>query len=107
MTKSNGKKVTIATIKSFIKRETNRQNLYISQLNTFDGGVDCVMPCENRSFTKAITPENDIQEKYNLGVKFAWFVGQSRDYFEPYADENYIGYEISNCCGSFILAMHR
>lgn len=105
MQTKDGKKVTLATIKSFIAREQKINNLYISKKSNFDGMVDCVMPTDDQSFTPTLKAEDNI--KYNLGVYGAWFVGNSRDYFTPYADDNFIGYEIYNCCGSFILAMKR
>ena len=105
MTNTQGQKVTRATIESFIVREMSRDNLYISNKSNFDGMVDCVMPVENKGFRKANQSQNNVDN--TLGVSGAWFVGSSRDYFSPYADENFIGYEVYNCCGSFVLAMHR
>lgn len=105
MLNKEGKRVTLSTIKAFIKREMARGNLYISNKSDFDGMVDCVMPCDNKGFRKATAP-NCVSEN-NQGVNGAWFVRSSRDYFQPFADENFIGYEVSNCCGDFILAMHR
>lgn len=107
MTNSSGKRVTLATIKSFINRELGNNNLYIKRLSDFDGMVDCVMPKNGEEFTKAEKLGHDKESKYNNGVGGAWFVGQSRDYFRAYVDEKYVGYEVYNCCGSFILAMAR
>ena len=42
---------------------------------------------------------------YSLGIKDAYFVGHSRDYFYPYEKDGFKGYEILNCVGSFILAI--
>jgi hypothetical protein len=103
--KTTGKKVTRSTIKSFIKREMSRDNLYIKNNSSFDGMVDCVMPITDTGFRKA-TPSN-LSEDYTLGVSGAWFVGSSRDYFTPFANDNFIGYEVDNCCGSFLIAMGR
>lgn len=111
MTNSQGKKVTIATIKTFIKRE--QHNLYIKNESSFDGQYDCERESRNQAFKKVALIPEDIQNKFNtdkqnrLGVPGAWFVGSSRDYFQPYADDQFIGYSVSNCCGSFILAFHR
>jgi hypothetical protein len=41
----------------------------------------------------------------SLGIKDAYFIGHSRDYFEPYELNGFKGYEIYNCVGSFILAV--
>ena len=106
MINSQGKRVTRATIKSFIAREFKANNLYIQNKTNFDGMVDCVMPSQNQAWSKAVMT-NDAMYKHNLGVSGAWFVGQSKDYFMPYSDDNYIGYEVHNSCGSFLLAIKR
>jgi hypothetical protein len=105
MINSKGKKVTMATIKSFVKRERAIDNLYIKCKDSFDGMVDCVMPCKDQGMSKVT--QSNLQEAHTLGIAGAWFVGSSRDYFTPFADDDFIGYEVYNCCGSFILAMRR
>lgn len=96
------KKVTRATIKNFIK--TNWNGLYIKSKSNFDGMVDCVMST-NSDWKKVEQATSSLD--YNLGIKGAWFVGQSRDYFTPFADDNMVGYEIYNSCGSFLLAFKK
>ena len=97
------KKITLATIKSFIRK--NKGNLFIKNLTDFDGMVDCVMPCRNSEFNVA---EETIRAIDNtLGINGAWFVGRSNDFFEEYLDKFYTGYKISNCCGSFIIAINN
>lgn len=98
------KKITLATIKSFTRRQKRAGNLHINLLSSFDGMVDCVMPLQDGFQPVEYT---DKPSNNNLGVSGAWVVGQSRDSFEEYADEKCIGYKIYNCCGSFILAMKR
>lgn len=95
-------KITLATIKSFIR--SNRDKLYICTKSSFDGMVDCVVPVQNKEF---IPVQTDTNEEYTLGIKGAWFVRRSKDYFSPYDDGVYRGYEIYNCCGTFILAVKR
>lgn len=92
-------KTTLATIKSFIRK--NSDNLFINEKSSFDGMTDC---CEslNNGFQKVQKAESNF--KNNLGIQGAWFVGNSRDYFYTYNENGYIGYEISNSCGHFILA---
>ena len=110
MQQSNGKKVTISTIKSFIKREAASGNLYIRNDSDFDGQTDCVQHNDSPAFRKVtlLAPSQFSTDTNNrLSIPGAWFVGGSRDYFTPYADDKYIGYEVYNCCGSFILAMAR
>lgn len=101
------KKITRATIKSFINREMKNGNLFINKLSSFDGMVDCVMPVKSDFRKVEPCTRHENANKYTLGVKGAWFVGSSRDHFTVYADDNFIGYEVYNCCGSFILAMGR
>ena len=91
-------KTTLATIKSFIKK--NEGNLYIKNLSNFDGMTDGIEQVKNPSFMRA--SKSDCKNSH--GAQGAWFVGNSRDYFKDYLDGDYEGYEISNCCGSFIIA---
>lgn len=105
MNNPQGKKVTMATIKSFVKREKAKSNLYIRTKTSFDGMTDCIQPTNDKQFDKVGI--STLQEAHTLGIAGAWFVGQSRDYFTPYADDKFIGYEVTNCCGHFILAMAR
>mgnify|MGYP003136569115 FL=1 len=96
------KKITRTTIKSFIKK--NFDDLYISTRSRFNGMIDCVDRCEDQSFHKV---ERDERERFydsSLGIKNAYFVGSSRDYFEQYNRDGFKGYEIYNCVGSFVLA---
>lgn len=96
------KKVTLATIKSFINK--NIDNLLVDVKSSFDGMTDC---CESlhEGFKKATKASE--REKWNLGINEAWFVGQSRDYFTTYESEKLTGYEVSNCCGHFIIAIEK
>ena len=95
-------KTTKATIKSFIKR--NEGSLYIRVLSTFDGMTDCCQPVSG-GFRKAEKDQDN--ERNTLGISGAWFVGHSRDYFTNFENEAMTGYEISNSCGSFILAVFK
>jgi len=95
-------KTTKATIKSFIRR--NFDNLYINVKSSFDGMTDMCEPRDG-GFTKAI---KDDKNDYNtLGVIGAWFVGSSRDYFRIYNENEFTGFEVSNCCGRFTLAIKK
>ncbi|MDZ4241142.1 MAG: hypothetical protein U1D31_03425 [Patescibacteria group bacterium] len=58
--------------------------------------------------TDCIQPTNDKQfDKVGISTLQEAHTRQSRDYFTAYADDKFIGYEITNCCGHFILAMAR
>lgn len=94
------KKITLATLKAFVKK-TFPDNLYVKTLSDFDGQVDCVMPTHDEF--KRVFAVN-YENKRSWDIKGIWFVGESRDYIEAYDDGEFTGYQISNCCGSFILA---
>ena len=93
-------KTTKATIKSFARK--NNGNLFINIKSSFDGMVDgCTS--YNDGFVRAESTDDNI--KNTMGIDGAWFVNNSRDYFSPYNENGYTGYEILNCCGKFILAV--
>ncbi len=100
-TATQTKKITLATIKSFIRK--NRDRLLISTRSRFDAMEDGCRECSDRGFSPALQAEKAWKE--NLGIQGAWFVGGSRNFFEEYADGNVVGYEVSNCCGHFVLAV--
>lgn len=106
------KKITRNTIKAFIRYA--RQDLYIRNLTKFDGMTDSVGPAADNAWHKAeVLPINDWDNVNTLGIKGAWFVGPhgSKDYFSAvatgYGDDDYYGYKVSNCCGSFEIAVKR
>jgi len=94
-------KITLSTIKSFIRK--NQAALHIKNLSDFDGMVDCVMLTDKPHFRAIRQAKGNLD--HNLGIAGAWFVKRSRDYFEPYEDDNFQGFMIYNSCGSFILAI--
>lgn len=96
------KKITLATLKSFAKR--NKENLYAKVETDFSGMTDCVEPI-NGPFTKEALGEPG--NYWKLGVKGIYLVGRSNDYFTFYEDDNYIGIEVYNCCGSSILTTKK
>lgn len=97
-------KITRATIKKFIKENFAKDTLYIKRNSSFNGMIDCVDDSCATGIEKAKKDMRDGALNDNsLGVLGAWFVGQSRDYLVAYENENFIGYEVYNCCGSFIL----
>lgn len=98
-------KVTMATIKSFVRK--NQDKLYISCLSSFDGMTDCVQQSDDCSFAPAKPTELNNSGTHTLGIRGAWFVGHSRDYFTPFSDSGFVGYEVSNCCGNFRIAVKQ
>lgn len=104
------KKITMATVKSFVKHS---DKLFVEKKSRFDGMVDCVMSCEDSEL-------KEISKEDALGSNGAWVVGSSRDYFNYKEMElpktfintsgkliqesvKYVGIKISNSCGSAIL----
>lgn len=93
------KKITKATIKSFIRK--NKNDLYIKTKDRFNGMIDMVDDCEDQTIRKVTL--TDDRNDYNFGIKGAWFVGSSRDYFNSAEFGQFKGYEVYNCVGTFYL----
>jgi hypothetical protein len=93
------KKITLATVKAFVRKA---QNLHIRTKSQFDGMTDCVMPTDSNGFTIAVKSENHAE--HTLGVAGAWFVLGGGDRCSAYEDDNFKGFSVYNCCGSFLLA---
>jgi hypothetical protein len=98
---ATGKKITLATVKSFIRK--NRSALLIKTASSFCGMNDCVMPEADAGFSPA--QDSDRPCRNNFGVHAVWFVGGSRDWFEPFADNGLVGFRVLNCCGTFYVAV--
>ncbi|HPO05749.1 MAG TPA: hypothetical protein PLQ36_01430 [Candidatus Gracilibacteria bacterium] len=94
------KKITLATIKKFIRE--NKDNLFIKVKSDYDAMSDCYDAVDNPTLRKVTFDENSKCE-HDLGVAGAWFVFDSRDYFREIENENYKGYNVTNCCTSFEL----
>jgi hypothetical protein len=98
------KRITRATIKSFIKKNFEAGNLYAKSESRFDGMTDCVQDSQNQETRKI--DSIDMSKEYNFGINGIWLVGQSRDGFYAYENEKYQGFEIYNSCGtSYILKL--
>lgn len=93
---------TLATFKSFIKKTPN---LYISTKSSFDGMVDCCMPCENQGFSP-VQPSNGNLE-HTLGIAGVWLVLGGGDRFYAFEDDHFTGFEVYNCCGHFYVATKK
>lgn len=98
------KKITLSTVKSFVRK--NSDSLLINIDSHFDGMQDCVASV-NSGFKTAQKDERIWNLSNTLGISGAWFVGSSRDYFTPFENENMVGIAVSNCCGSFTLAINK
>lgn len=89
-TEIKNKKITMATLKSFIRRS---ESLFVSVEYAFDGRVDCVTV----SGDCGIHP---VSKENAIGTNGVWCVGSSRDYFEYCEEGEYFGIRVYNCCGS-------
>jgi hypothetical protein len=95
------KRVTIATIKSFIRKHGDA--VHIRYLSSFDGMTDCVQSFDG---PRAWHPRRVGEHPdHDLGIAGAWFVLRSRDYLSPITEDGFTGYHVSNSCGSFDLAV--
>lgn len=101
-------KITLSTVKAFIKK--HRENLFINVTSKFDSMTDGVESVkggfakveEDKTESKGIT-----YHEATLGIKGAWFVRGSRDYFTHFENSEFTGIEVYNSCGSFILAIKK
>jgi hypothetical protein len=99
-------KITKATFKSFIKK--NRENLFVRMDSKFDGMYDSVEYIKGACFREAVESKTfKNYEEHTLGFEGIYLVGESRDYFRPYNDEEYTGIEWMNCCGSGVIAVKK
>lgn len=97
----NAKKVTLATIKSFIRK--NEDSLHILTKSRFNGMIDGCEKTGQKAFIAVEKTERNIRN--TLGINGAWFVLDSGDRFYKIEKDGFVGYEIYNCCASFVLAI--
>jgi hypothetical protein len=94
------KKPTRATLKSFINK--NRQRLFVQVKSQFDGMVDGIRQVEHQGWIPAM---EDRMVDHTYGVQGVWVVGGGRDYIREYQDDIFKGFEVSNCCGRFVVGV--
>ena len=92
-TELQNKKITMATLKSFIRKS---ETLFVLTKSSFDGMTDCV---QNNSNQKLVP----VSKENAIGHKGVWCVGSSRDWFTFHETDTHFGIEVSNCCGCEIL----
>ena len=102
-TTNNMKKTTLATIKSFIRK--NKDNLFIQVESSFCGMSDMVEQNDNATFHAVDGAAVDFDDKHTLGITGFWLVNQSRDSFTPFDDGEFVGYVVYNACGSTVIAV--
>ena len=86
-------KITLTTIKKFIN---------------FNGMTDGCDNWDNQNFY--LSEQTEIKQKQygrdnTLGLKGAYFVFDSRDYFDTFNENNFKGFQVSNCIGYFVIAI--
>jgi len=92
-TELKNKKITTATLKSFIKKANQ---LYVEHVSAFSGMSDCVEFHSDRVMIE-VSKENAI------GFGGVYCVGHSRDYFKYMENDKFYGIKVFNSCGSGIL----
>ena len=98
----NTKKITLATVKSFAKR--NSTKLYIKSNSSFDGMVDCVTSINSTFKLTEVTTEKGY---FKTGIQGFYTVGSGGDYFTIYETEKFIGISVQNSCGSDTIAIKK
>lgn len=98
------KKITLRSLKKLAKQE----NLFLNVKSAFSGMTDM---CEykNDGFQNVIyndTKKGTYLNDVTLGIEGVWSLSGSQLY-ESYEDESYVGIEVYNSCGTFILAQKR
>lgn len=122
------KKITKSTFKSFLKK--NEGKLFIQHEGSFNSMSDSVefIPANERKFvelkkktlsemdyiialtrgtTREELEEYTFNSKNSLGYEGIHLVGGSRNWFKTYENDQFIGIEVDNCCGSFIVAIQK
>ena len=98
-------KITVATVKSFIRKHPDA---LIKVRSDFDGMIDCVSSNPHAEFHPLRKRDTmHTFEKNTLGYQGVWFVGQSRDWARAYDDDEMTGFEVTNSCGCWIVAIGK
>jgi hypothetical protein len=101
------KKLTRATLKSFVKK--NIDDLFINVKSSFNGMIDGCQE-EKGGFEKIELTNKDFHFDNTLGIKDVWLVGgngSSKDHFTHHDDRQFSGIKVNNCCGIFVLAIKK
>lgn len=96
------KKITRTTFKTFIAR--NRDRLMIRTESSFNGMTDCVQRTEARKF-RPVSSARPGYELGDLGIDGVWLVGHGRDWYSAFEADGMTGIHVTNCCGSFTVAV--
>lgn len=115
MTTATAKKITIATVKSFIRK--NRVQLLLKVESNFDGMQDMVTQSDDAAFrpaedrTKWDCEQNAYVPtrqncKNSLDINGVWFTNGG-DFCKVFETDKLRGFEVSNCCGNWIVAVKK
>lgn len=96
------KKITLATVKSFIKK--NEGNLFVKEESSFCGMSDMVEFDKNAEFKPSTKTESNLS--CTLGIQGLWVVGSWNSY-TAFENEQFIGFEIYNCCATSLIAAKK
>ncbi len=96
------KKITLATVKSFIRK--NREALFVRTDSRFNGMIDCCQETNESGFSPAMPVELSPNTQ---GVRGVWFVHSNRNFFRSFSNADFTGYEVSNCCGRFAVVVRK
>lgn len=116
MTTAAAKKITVATVKSFIRK--NRSNLLINVESSFDGMADGVRDTGSREFHPIVARDYWDSEagRYveasqdcsnTLGIRGVWLVGGSRNSLSRFENDKVQGFRVYNCCGAWTVAVAK
>lgn len=104
------KKMTLATVKAFIKSAVSTKNLFLLNLSKFDSMDDGIRfewkSLENKLESVDCSKFNK-DNRTTMGIPGIWFVNGSANYVLPYEIETHCGFRVSNCCGSFVVASKK
>jgi hypothetical protein len=89
----NKSKITLSTLKSFIKKA---DKLFVLGISSFDGMEDGVRFHKNPELIP-VTKDDAI------GHGGVWCVSSSRDMLKYYETDTHFGIEVYNCCGCGVL----
>jgi hypothetical protein len=98
------KKITIATVKAFIRRAKAAGTLLVRCDSSFDGMTDCVERNRDAHF---FAPQEARDHGNNMGLQGIYFVGQSGNWCSAFDDGDHAGFKVSNCCGSWVVAVKK
>jgi hypothetical protein len=93
-------KITLATFKSFIRKN---KNIHIMTHRQFDGMVDGCVDNLTKTFNPIVLNERHAQ--HTLNIAGLWLVLGGGDRFYPYLDDSFKGITVTNCCGSYTIAI--